>query len=804
MKLSYNWLNALTPMPVEPKQYIADMTMSGSKVETLDYLGAEIENVVVGRVLEMEHHPDADKLWICQIDAGVGRTLQIVTGAQNVHTGDFVPVALDNSKLPGGVEIHSGALRGVKSEGMLCSHQELGLTEHDVPNAPEHGILILSDIADLEPNALEVGTDIRKVLGFDDWVIDFEIPPNRPDCLSVIGLARESAATYDKCFVPETPKVTGGNGNIADYLTVSVEEPALCPRYSARVVRNVRIAPSPKWMRDRLRAMGVRPINNIVDITNYVMLEYGQPMHAFDYTALNDSRIIVRRAREGEEFATLDSQPRKLTPEMLVIADGTRPVAVAGVMGGENSEITENTRNVVFESANFSGVSIRHTAKNLGMRTESSGRYEKGLDPRNTLPALERACELVELLNAGDVCDGIIDVDNSDPNPRILTLEADRVNKFLGIDIPADRMKRYLKNLSFVLDGDKIAVPSWRSDVEQFADIAEEVARFYGYDRIPTTLYAGATDFRRSEKVAFEDSLRTILCGLGCDEIQTYSFINEKAFDKMRMPADDIRRKALCITNPLSEDMRVMRTTAIPSMAEVLARNANMKNASARLFELSSTYVPELNADGTVDQTRQPVENCILTVGCYGNCDFYTMKSLVEGVAAALRVPSLRWNACTDDPSFHPGRCAKVYAGDVFLGTVGQLHPKAAEAFDLPCEGYIAAISAKALQSVRGGIVRYKSLPRFPGSTRDLAVVCAEDVPVQELEDAIRAGAGELLESIRLFDIYRSEALGAEKKSVAFSILLRDPTRTLKDTDADAAMERAVAALNKIGATLRA
>ena len=799
MKLSWNWLRELTPVNATPKEYIAAMTMSGSKVETLDYLGAEIENVVVGRVLAMEHHPDADKLWICQIDAG--QKLQIVTGAQNVSVGDLVPVALDGSKLPGGVEIHTGELRGVKSEGMLCSHQELGLTEHDVPGAPEHGILLLNRLdLDKEP---EIGQDIRPVLGFDDWCVDFEITPNRPDCLSVIGLARETAATYDGRFEPAVPQVKGGAGKIGDYLSVSVEEPALCPRYAARLVRNVRIAPSPKWMRDKLRAMGVRPINNIVDITNYVMLEYGQPMHAFDYACLSDSRIIVRRAGADEAFQTLDDQERRLSSDMLVIADGKKPVAVAGVMGGANSEITENTRNVVFESANFSGVSIRLTARALGMRTESSGRFEKGLDPRNCGPALERACELVELLGAGDVCDGIIDVDHSDPNPRVLTLEPERINRFLGIDLPRETMVHYLENLSFGVDGDKVTVPSWRADVEQFADLAEEVARFYGYDKIPTTLYAGAALYHRSEKIFFEDQLRTICAGLGCDEIQTYSFIGEKAFDKLGLAADDPLRKTLVISNPLSEDMRVMRTTALPSMLEVLARNANMKNAKVRLFELSSTYEPVLRPDGEVDNEKQPAEHCILTLGLYGDADFYTLKSLVDGVAKALRIPELRYTAQKGNPAYHPGRTADVWAGDVYLGILGQVHPKAAAAFELPCEGYVAAISVPALMRVRGGIVQYKSLPRFPGSTRDLAVVCDEAVTVAELEDCIRRGAGELLESVKLFDIYRSETLGAGKKSVAFSLLLRDPARTLKDTDADAATEKAVAELNKIGAKLR-
>ncbi|NMA08441.1 MAG: phenylalanine--tRNA ligase subunit beta [Clostridiales bacterium] len=798
MKLSMNWLKSMTDVPAAPKEYIAAMTMSGSKVETLEYLGSEIENVVAGRLLSVESHADAAKLLICQVDVGGERPLQIVTGAHNVSAGDFVPVAVDGAKLPGGVEIRTGALRGVMSEGMLCSHQELGLTEHDIPNAPEHGILLLNDA---EYGELTLGEDIRKVLGFDDWVVDFEITPNRPDCLSMIGLARESAATYDRSYTPPTPSVKAGAGKIGDYLTVKVDEPTLCPRYTARLVRNVKIAPSPKWMRDRLRAMGVRPINNIVDITNYVMLEYGQPMHAFDYTCLSDSRIIVRRAQTDEVFTTLDDQQRRLTSEMLVIADGVKPVAVAGVMGGANSEITQQTRDVVFESANFNGVSVRLTARALGMRTESSGRFEKGLDPRQTYAAVERACELVELLGAGDVCDGVIDVDFSDPDPRVLPLEWERINRFIGIDVPRETMVRYLTLLGFGIDGDRVTVPSWRGDVEQFSDLAEEVARFYGYDKIPTTLYAGETTFRRSPKLAFDDLLRRLSAAIGYNEIQTYSFINEKAYDKLRIPSDSPLRQVLIIKNPLSEDMRVMRTTPLASMAEVLARNANVKNPCARLYELTSLYFPVIT-DGKPDYTKLPEERQALTFGAYGEIDFYGIKAAVEGLAQALRMPALRYEA-SSDPSFHPGRCARVTVDGEELGIIGQLHPMAAQSFDLSVPAYIAALDVRVLMDKRGGITQYKPLPRFPATTRDLAVVCGEELPVGTLEDVIRTAVGEILESIRLFDIYRSPLLGAHKKSVAFSLTLRDPARTLTDTDADAAMSRAVAALEKIGATLR-
>ncbi|MBR6748408.1 MAG: phenylalanine--tRNA ligase subunit beta [Clostridia bacterium] len=802
MKLSLNWLNELVKIDAAPHDYIAAMTMSGSKVETLDYLGAEIENVVVGRLLSVDPHPDASKLVICQVDIGKEEKLQIVTGANNVSAGDLVPVALDGSKLPGGVEIHTGKLRGVESQGMLCSHQELGLTEHDIPDAPEHGILLLNGD---EYAGIELGQDIRTVLGFDDHIVDFEITPNRPDCLSVIGLARESAATYDQHYEPEMATVKGGAGSIADQLSVTVEDFEDCPRYTARLVKNVRIAPSPKWMRERLRAMGVRPINNIVDITNYVMLEYGQPRHAFDYACLEDKSIIVRRAKAGELLETLDDQPRKLDESMLVIADGNRAVAVAGVMGGANSEITETTRDVVFESANFKGVGVRLTARALGMRTEASGRFEKGLDPRNTLPALERACQLVELLGAGDVCDGIIDVDSTDKPARVLKLEPERINRFIGIDVSRETMVHYLENLGFIVNGDDITVPSWRMDVEQFADVAEEIARFYGYDKIPTTLYAGPVEYLRDKKLAFEDELHTLCTGLGFDEIQTYSFVNEKCFDRIRLPADSPLRKVMVITNPLSEEMRVMRTNAMPSMLEVLARNANVKNEAAKLFELCSLYFPVLDDNGNVDTHKAPTETVCLTLGAYGaGYDFFALKGAVEGIAAALKIRGLRYAANRENPSFHPGRCADVFVGDKLLGTIGQVHPLVAAEFDMPTDAYIAMLDEAVLMESATDLVLYQPLPRFPASTRDLAIVCDEATPAAALEDCIRAGAGELLEAVKLFDIYRGEQVPAGKKSVAYKLTLRNPERTLTDADSEGAVSAIIAGLEKIGASLRA
>ncbi len=793
MLLSMNWLKALVPYAYDPHRYIADMTMSGSKVETLQYLGAEIENVVVARVDSMQRHPDSDHLWICSVDIGRGKDIQIITGAQNLKPGDLVPAALDNSRLPGGVEIHKGKLRGLESDGMLCSYQELGLTEHDVPGACEHGILTLND----DPDAV-VGRDIREVLGFDDWAVDFEITPNRPDCLSIIGLARESAVTYGLRYVPETPKVRGGAGRIEEVLKVRIDEPALCPRYTARVVKNVRIEPSPKWMRERLRACGVRPINNIVDITNYVMLEYGQPMHSFDYACLDGGEIVVRRAFDGEEMQTLDEKVHSLDTDMLVIADSHRAVGVAGVMGGANSEITDQTQMVVFESANFDATSIRLTSRRLGMRTEASGRFEKGLDTRNTFAAVERACELIEMLGAGEVCDGIVDIDNANYTPRMLTLESERINRFLGVEVSREEMLHYFDLLGFGIDGDRLSVPSWRLDVEQFVDLAEEVARFHGYDRIPTTLYAGATRFNPNEAIDLDDSLRDLLCALGYTEAQTFSFIGPKSFDRIRLAPDSPLRRTARLRNPLSDEMSVMRTTMLPSILDVAARNANMKNKNARIYELGSIYTP-------VDGERLPKESKVLAMAAYGEVDFFSVKGIVEALALELGMGRLDFEACRDNPSYHPGRCAVISIGGDRLGVMGQIHPLVAENYNTSAQIYTAELDVPALLAHKGGLTQYKPLAKFPAVSRDIALVCDESVTAAGLEACIREGVGALLERVELFDVYRGAQLGENRKSVAYTITMRDRTRTLTDADADAAISRALALLEKnTGAVLRA
>ena len=763
MKLSREWLGEYTTIGAPDKEYCDAMTMSGSKVEGWEVTGSEISRVVVGRVISMERHTNSDHMWVCKIDVGGERELQIVTGAQNVNIGDLVPVALDGSTLPGGKEIRTGKLRGELSEGMLCSLGELGLEQRDFPYAIEDGIFILEE--DCVP-----GDDIREVCGLNDSVVEFEITNNRPDCLSVRGLARESACTFHTPLTFAEPTVTAGHGDIHEKLSVEIKDAELCPRYTARMVKNIKIAPSPKWMRRRLRASGVRPINNIVDITNYVMLEYGQPMHAFDFSCVDGGRIVVRTAREGEVIQTLDGNDRKLTPNMLCICDEHKPVCVAGVMGGANSEIVGDTAMVLFESANFNGVSVRRTAAALGMRTDASARYEKGLDSMNTMKAVQRACELVELLGCGEVVDGVMDVIAKDKAPTVVKLEPEKINALLGTDLPESLMREILLSLGFELSGDDILVPSWRGDVEHYSDIAEEVARFYGYNNIPCTLMRGETTRGGfSEQQLFDRALGETCRTLGYDEIITYSFISPSYYDKIRMPKDSPLRKSLKILNPLGEDTSIMRTTILPSMLEIITRNYNYRNKAVRLYELGKIYLPR--EDGLADEPK------ILSLGAYGDgMDFFTLKGGIEAILRACRIKDVRFEACTDNASYHPGRCAKVYAGDVELGVFGQIHPLVAATYGVDAEIYAAELRFDALYSVRGGIPVYRPLPKFPAVTRDIAVVCAESVTVGALEDCIRRGAKGLLKKVELFDIYRGIGVAPGSKSVAFSLTLRGTT----------------------------
>ncbi len=799
MNLSRKWLSEFVTVEANDKEFAEAMTLSGSKVETTEEQGAEISRVVVGRVAEIKRHENSDHMWVCQVEVGEDAPIQIVTGAQNVKQGDLVPVALHKSTLPGGVKIEKGKLRGEVSNGMLCSFKELGLEQRDFPAAYEDGIWILSD--DPELTGLTVGQDIRTAVGLDDHVVEFEITPNRPDCLSVIGLAREAAATFDTELRLHEPVVKGGaQGVLCDLLDVETPDPELCPRYTARMVRNVKIAPSPKWMRERLRAMGVRPINNIVDITNYVMLEYGQPMHAFDYRYVKGGKIIVRRAADGEELTTLDGNVRKLTHNMLVIADDTRAVGLAGIMGGENSEIVDDTVDVVFESANFDGTCIRKAALALGMRTEASAKFEKGLDPLNTLPAVNRACELVEMLGAGEVVDGVIDILNHVPQPTVLTLEPEKINALLGTDVAADEMVRILRKLDFQVDGDQVTVPSWRGDVQRMADLAEEVARFYGYNNIPTTLMRGQTTLGGySEQEKLERQLGAMCRSLGYDEIITYSFISPTCYDKIRWNQDDPRRQSFKILNPLGEDTSIMRTTTLPSMLEILTRNYNYRNKSARLYEVGRIYLPG-GDDGLA------VENKVLSMGAYGeDMDFFTLKGAVEAILKDIRATDITFEKpCTPNPSYHPGRCADVYVGSRRVGVLGQIHPLVAQNYGVDAELYCAELDFTQLLCSRGPDPEYVPLPKFPSVARDIAVVCDEAVTVGALEACIRKGAKGLLKEVTLFDIYRGKGVAEGKKSVAFSLVLRADDRSLTSEEADADVKSILDTLaSDLGAVLR-
>ncbi|MBE6870892.1 MAG: phenylalanine--tRNA ligase subunit beta [Ruminococcaceae bacterium] len=798
MDLSLRWLKDYVDIDVPVKEYCDRMTMSGSKVEGYTDLGAEISRVVVGHVVEIERHPDSDHLFICQVDVGVGEPVQIVTGAQNVNKGDWVPAALDNSTLPGGIKIKKGKLRGVVSNGMLCSLGELGLTLGDFPYAIEDGIFILQKECDCQQ--LVPGADIKQFIGFDDNVVEFEITPNRPDCLSVVGLARETAATFDLPAKLPEPQIEKETGDINEHLKITVSAPDLCPRYTAKMIKNVKIAPSPLWLRRRLSAAGVRPINNIVDITNFVMLEYGQPMHAFDYSYISGGKIDVRRAGEGEKMFTLDDEERNLDPSMLVIADGEKAVAVAGVMGGQNSMILDTTDTIVFESANFSGVSVRLTSKKLGLRTEASSRFEKGLDPAQTYDAVMRACQLVEMLGAGEVVGGMIDVDNSCKNKTVIKLEPERINAFLGTDIPEADMRKSLTSLYFELDGDDITVPTFRADVETFADIAEEVARIYGYDKIAMTVFRGESSHGQlTDRQRFKRKIDSVMLACGYSEIFTYSFISPKYYDNIALASDDVRRKSVTILNPLGEDTSVMRTTMLPSIMESVARNYNFRNAQAKLYEIGKIYLPD------EDASKLPEERKIISVASYGNTDFFAVKGVIEELVAALNVKELEFSAVTDDASFHPGRCAKVTCDGVEVGIIGQVHPLVCNNYGLEgVEVFAAMLDFELIFANKAEEKTYVPLPKYPAVTRDIALICDDEVPVAELAKAIKKGAGQYLENLQLFDVYRGAQVGEGKKSVAYSFALRASDRTLEDSEIENIMNKIMKNLEKdTGAKLR-
>ena len=793
MKLNRKWLHEefVDLSHVSDREYVEKLTVFGQKVETWERMDTEIKNVVVGKVLEIVRHENSDHMWVCQIDVGEEEPVQIVTGAQNVKVGDMVPVAQHNSWLPDGVHITKGKLRGVKSNGMLCGLEELGLTQGDFPYAILDGIFIIEE-------ECTIGQNINEIIGNDDTIVEFEITNNRPDCYSVIGLARESAAAFGMTMNHHEPVVKGSDaGSVFEHLDVEVPAEHLCNRYSSRMVANVKIGPSPKWLRQRLRANGVRPINNIVDITNYVMLEYGQPMHAFDYRYVGSGKIVVREAEEGETLTTLDGNVRNLKPGMLVIADQNKPIGLAGIMGGENSEIMDDTTTVVFESANFNGTSIRQTALALGMRTESSGKFEKNLDPMMTVPAVQRACELVELLECGDVMDGIIDIINYVPQPTELPLEADKINKLLGTDISKEDMVKYLNLLEIEVEGDSIKVPSFRPDLNLMADIAEEVGRSYGYNEIPTTAFKTSTQGGYSPEMLLEAKAGQLCRSLGFSEIITYSFVSPAIFDNIRIPADSSLRNAMRIQNPLGEDTSIMRTIALPSMLEILSRNNAYHNKSVNLYELAKIYLPREN--------DLPEEPKMLLLGSYGpNVNFFTLKGQLEAVFAGLRVKKSSYVADKTNPSYHPGRCAKVFVGGEEIGVIGQVHPAVAKNYGLDMEVYCCEVSFAKILNHLLPEVTYTPLPKYQSANRDLSILCDEAVTVAEVEQVIEANAGKLLRNIKLFDIYRGTGVPEGKKSMAFSLELRADDRTLTDTDSEAVISKVLAALkDQLNATLR-
>ncbi len=896
MQLSRKWLNEFVDLPLEQyddRTFAEAMTISGSKVEVTEDLSKTIKNVKVGRIVKLEKHPNSDHMLVAQIDVGGEAPVQICTGAWNVHEGDLVPAALHNSLLPSGAKITKGKLRGVESDGMLCSLKELNVTVHDFPYAVIRPAALLNDYHPIDPAKPSISADIKPgdkifgsvvaarvqdlapvgvnlwdtvlntgsqdvegvydlqnmhvgdlvaydtaknriltpedlhakqeefphciadgililhedckpgddmgvLLGLDDHVVEFEITPNRPDCLCMIGLAREAAVTFDKELRLHEPvvKATAG-GDINELTKIFIEDP-LCVRYTGRMVRNVKIAPSPAWMRERIRNAGMRPINNIVDITNYVMLEYGQPMHAFDFSCVKGGEIHVRCAREGETIQTLDGTERKLTPSMLCICDTEKPVGVAGVMGGANSEIVGDTAMVLFESANFNGTSIRRTATALGMRTDASSRYEKGLDPQNTYKAVQRACELIELLGAGEVVEGVIDVCPNELKQTTVKLEPEKINALLGTDIDEQTMRDILVKLGFTLKGDTIYVPSWRADVEHYSDIAEEVARFYGYNEIPVEFTGGiATAGGYTPIQQLERKIGECCRSMGLDEIITYSFISPTYYDKIRMPEDSPLRDSLRILNPLGEDTSIMRTTILPSMLEILTRNYNYRNREAALYEIGRIYLKR--PDGMADEPK------IVSLGAYGEkMDFFTLKGWVEKLLKELGTAKPRFVAEKANPSYHPGRCAKVFVGGVEIGVLGQIHPLVAANYGVDAEFYCAELSFDALNEVKGALPVYKPLPRFPSVTRDIAVVCKADIPVGDMADCILANGGQYLKDCAIFDVYTGSHVLAGMKSVAFSLTMRSDEQTLTVEHAEETVAKVLKALaDNFGAVMR-
>lgn len=804
MNTALSWIKSFVPgLDCTAQEYTDAMTLTGTKVEGFERLDEDLDKIVVGQVKKIDKHPDADKLVICQVDVG-DRQIQIVTGAPNVYEGMKTPVCLDGgrvagghdgSRTPGGIKIKKGKLRGIESDGMMCSIEELGSSRDYYPDAPESGLY------DMGQDAV-VGSDAIEALGLHDVVFEYEITSNRVDCYSIIGIAREAAATFHKDFVLPDIKPTGNNENVNDMISVDVEDGDLCKRYCARMVKNIKLAPSPEWMQRRLAASGIRPINNIVDITNYVMEEYGQPMHAYDYDTIADHKIVVRRAKDKEVFCTLDGQDRTLDSSMLMICDGEKAIGLAGIMGGENSKITDDVKTMLFEAACFDGANIRISAKKAGLRTDASGKFEKGLDPYNAEAAINRACELIEELGAGEVVGGMVDVFPVKPEEKVLPFEPDKYNKLLGTDVSSDEMLKYFDKLEIEYNesDNTLHIPSFRQDLLRTCDMAEEVARFYGYDKIPVTLPSGeSTSGKLSFKLRVESVAREVAQFCGFSQSMNYSFESPKAFDKLLVPENSDLRQAIRILNPLGQDFSIMKTQALNGMLTSLATNYNRKNKNVRLYEIGNIYIPK-----ALPLTELPDERTQFTLGMYGDGDFFTMKGVVEEFFEKAGLDGRITYDPEDKKSFlHPGRQADIIYDGVKVGYLGEVHPQVCENYNIGDRVYYADIDMLYIVEHACFDKKYEGIAKFPTSTRDISLVVDKQVLIGTMENAIIKKGGKLLESCELFDIYEGEQVGEGKKSVAFSLVFRAKDRTLSDTEISEIMDKILAELTGLGAVLR-
>ncbi len=808
MNTPISWLKAYVPdLDVDINEFVDKMTLSGSHVECYEKKDKNLEKIVVGKIETIEQHPDADKLVVCQVNIGA-ETIQIVTGAKNVKEGDMIPVVLDggkvaaahgdNNEYPDGIKIKKGKLRGVESNGMMCGIEELGSSRDFYPEAPEDGVYVFPVDSGVKP-----GDDAVAALSLNDSVVEYEITSNRVDCFSILGMAREAAVTFDKEFIPPVIEVNGNGGNVNDYVSVEVLDTDLCPRYTARVVTDLKIGPSPKWMRERLAAQGIRSINNLVDITNYVMEELGQPMHAFDLDTIAGRKIVVRRAKDGDKFVTLDGQERTMDKDVLMICDGDKEIGIAGIMGGANSMVTDDIKTLVFEAACFDGTNIRLSTKRIGLSTDASSKFVKGLDPNLALVAINRACQLIEELGCGKVVDGVIDIYPNPVTEKKLPFEPDKMNALLGTNVEADKMLYYFDKLGLTYDkaSNELTIPTFRQDLNCMADLAEEVARFYGYDNIPVTLPHGeATAGKKSYAERINDVARTICEGNGFSGGMCYSFESRKVFDKLLLPEDSFYRNAIEIMNPLGEDFSIMRTIPLNGLLTSLATNYNRRNKEARLYELANVYLPK-----ALPLTELPDEKMKLTLGMYGTGDFFTMKGVVEELTEKLGFASeLSYEPTTDHPFLHPGRQANIVKGKLSVGYIGQLHPEAADNYNIKADVYVAVLDMDTVTMLSSFDRKYEGIAKFPGATRDLSLVADKSIFVGQIEKVIKKCGGKLLESYKLFDVYEGEQVAAGKKSVAYTMTFRAKDRTLSDQEVSEIINKILSELGKMGIEIRA